>query len=89
MLRTILLTATLALGGMGAAHAFAPGAPPGVPGPVLPGDGAVVPVSGGCGPYAFRDGYGYCRPIRPGYRPHVCPPYFHLGVDGFRCWPNR
>lgn len=48
-------------------------------------------VYGGCGPYGHRGPYGGCRPGGQwgGYwagRP--CPPGFHLGPYGRRCWPN-
>jgi hypothetical protein len=58
---------------------------------------ALIPTSaraeGGCGPYAFRNGNGYCMPYRGGYdydRPRYgydrrCPPGYYLGVDR-RCW---
>jgi hypothetical protein len=59
------------------------------------GDSAAAPdvtlVYGGCGPYGHRGPYGGCRPGGQwgGYgagRP--CPPGFHLGPYGRRCWPN-
>ena len=48
-------------------------------------------VYGGCGPFGHRGPYGGCRAggQRGGYgmgRP--CPPGFHLGRGGRRCWPN-
>ena len=78
MLKTLSLAAALALGSFAPAMAL-----PSVP--ALPGHDAVIPVRDGCGPGGFRDGYGYCRPI---YRPRACPPGYHLGRNGDRCWPN-
>ena len=57
-------------------------------------------VSGGCGPYRHRGPWGGCRPggqwgYRPGWhRPgwgwrRACPPGFHLGPYGHRCFRNR
>ena len=48
-------------------------------------------VYGGCGPYGHRGPYGGCRPGGQwgGYwRGRPCPPGFHLGPYGRRCWPN-
>jgi hypothetical protein len=63
--------------------------------PILNLDGASSPdvtlVFGGCGPYAHRGPYGGCRPGGQwgGYwRGRPCPPGFHLGPYGRRCWPN-
>lgn len=49
-------------------------------------------VYGGCGPMGHRGPYGGCRPGGQwgGYvRGRACPPGFHLGGGGRRCWPNR
>ncbi|HLH49236.1 MAG TPA: hypothetical protein VKV96_07845 [Roseiarcus sp.] len=54
-------------------------------------DSAIVKVYGGCGPYGHRGPYGGCRPGGQwgGYRwGRPCPPGFHLGRYGHRCWPN-
>jgi hypothetical protein len=51
----------------------------------------IVQVWGGCGPYGHRGPYGGCRPggQAGGYRfGRACPPGFHLGRYGRRCWPN-
>jgi hypothetical protein len=51
----------------------------------------IVQVWGGCGPYGHRGPYGGCRPGGQwgGYRwGRPCPPGFHLGPYGRRCWPN-
>lgn len=65
--------------------------------PLSPLDGAsashVTLVYGGCGPYRHRGPYGGCRPggqwggyWAAGIRP--CPPGWHLGPYGHRCWRN-
>ena len=52
--------------------------------------GPIVLVRDGCGPDYHRDGAGYCRPNwrewENGWR--ACPPGWHLGSEGRRCWPN-
>jgi hypothetical protein len=67
-----------------------------LPGPASPlpagPDSLIQQVYGGCGPYGHRGPYGGCRSGGQwggyGYgRP--CPPGFHLGRGGRRCWPNR
>lgn len=59
--------------------------------PVTPDSGLTL-VYGGCGPMGHRGPYGGCRPGGQwgGYvRGRACPPGFHLGGGGRRCWPNR
>jgi hypothetical protein len=79
-----------ALIGLALASAFtvpAMAAPVRAPGHDL--SGSIVLAEGGCGPYAHRDYYGYCRPNQGYYPPparYVCPPGWHFG--GGRCWPN-
>ncbi|SEC10815.1 hypothetical protein SAMN05519104_0768 [Rhizobiales bacterium GAS188] len=54
-------------------------------------DPGIVLVYGGCGPYGHRGPYGGCRAGGQwgGYwRGRPCPPGFHLGPYGRRCWPN-
>ncbi len=51
----------------------------------------IVQVYGGCGPYSHRGPYGGCRPGGQwgGYVPgYGCPPGWHVGPYGRRCWPN-
>jgi hypothetical protein len=58
--------------------------------PVAP-ESPVEQAYGGCGPYGHRGPYGGCRAggQRGGYRwGRPCPPGFHLGPGGRRCWPN-
>ncbi len=83
-MRHLALAAVVALtsfAGMGVARAMA------VP-TVGSADPAVQLVSGGCGYYGHRDYYGRCVPngLPPRYR--GCPPGFHLGPYGQRCFPN-
>ena len=63
--------------------------------PVVPlgySDSPIVRVEGGCGDGWHRGGDGYCYrnfAFREGYgngRP--CPPGWHLGEGGRRCWRN-
>jgi hypothetical protein len=54
--------------------------------------GEIIQVYGGCGPYGHRGPYGGCRTGGQwgGYVPgRSCPPGFHIGPYGRRCWPNR
>ena len=48
-------------------------------------------VYDGCGPYAHRGPYGACRPGGQ-YGAYIpgrgCPPGWHLGSYGRRCWHN-
>ncbi len=52
--------------------------------------GAIILVEGGCGPDYHRGPEGRCRPNwrewERGWR--ACPPGYHLGREGQRCWPN-
>ena len=55
-------------------------------------DAGIIQVYGGCGPFGHRGPYGGCRPggQAGGYvRGRACPPGFHIGPYGRRCWPNR
>jgi hypothetical protein len=51
---------------------------------------SIIMVEGGCGRDYHRDERGSCRPNwrewEPGSR--ACPPGWHLGPEGRRCWPN-
>lgn len=54
-------------------------------------DANIVLVYDGCGPYGHRGPYGGCRSEEQwgGYQwGRPCPPGFHLGRWGRRCWPN-
>lgn len=75
----------LATGLAAPAYAAMPVAPP------APGDAPIEKAYGGCGPYGHRGPYGGCRAGGQwgGYRwGRPCPPGFHLGPYGRRCWPN-
>ena len=55
---------------------------------------AVMQVGEGCGAWRWRGPGGACNPF---YGPggsnrgtvYECPPGFHIGPGGGRCWPNR
>lgn len=51
-------------------------------------DAGIQLASGGCGPYGFRDYYGYCRPrpvyVAPPRRIYGCPPGFRPTPFGCR-----
>jgi hypothetical protein len=63
--------------------------------PVIPADvGAqtpIVKVFQGCGPYGHRGPMGRCRPGGQwgGYNRFSCPPGWHIGPYGRKCWPNH
>ena len=66
-----------------------------LPFPALPlpqaDENPIIQVYGGCGPFGHRGPYGGCRAggQAGGYwRGRPCPPGFHLGRGGRRCWPN-
>lgn len=79
MLKSLLLSAALAAGLATAASA-------GVT-PVVIGksDAAIIKVAEGCGPGWWRGPEGRCHPMAMG---RACPPGYHLGREGRRCWPN-
>ncbi len=58
----------------------------------LQSEAPIVKTFGGCGPMGHRGPYGGCRAGGQwgGYVPgRACPPGFHIGPYGRRCWPNR
>ena len=68
---------------------------PALAAPVLPqghGSSSIVQVEGGCGEGWHRGGDGYCyrnHAYRDGYGQYrACPPGWHLGEEGRRCWRN-
>lgn len=79
MLRTLFLSAALALGVSSAANATI------LPLPVDSGDMGVVRVAEGCGPGYWRGPGGHCHPFATG---RLCPRGYHIGPYGHRCWPN-
>ncbi len=52
----------------------------------------IIRVEGGCGEYAHRGRDGYCyrnHEYKDGYGyGRACPPGWHLGSEGRRCWRN-
>jgi hypothetical protein len=81
MMKTILLSAALALGVASTASAAV------TPAPVANFSSAIVKVAEGCGPGFWRGPHGHCHPMAgPG---RFCPPGFHIGPEGHRCWPNE
>jgi hypothetical protein len=44
-----------------------------------------IKVAEGCGAGFWRGPAGRCHPFAVG---RVCPPGYHLGPEGKRCWPN-
>ena len=79
MLKSILLSGALAFGLATAAGAAV------VPAPVAKADSVIVKVAEGCGPGWWRGPDGRCHPMAVG---RACPPGYHLGREGRRCWPN-
>ena len=79
MLRSIALSVALACGLATAASAGIPAAPIGA------ADGLVIKVAEGCGPGFWRGPEGRCHPFAVN---RACPPGYHLGREGRRCWPN-
>jgi hypothetical protein len=88
-MRSVLVPALLGL-----AAAFSLAATSQAAMPVGPDGLSKSPVTlayGGCGPYGHRGPYGGCRAGGQwgGYwRGRPCPPGFHLGPYGRKCWPN-
>jgi hypothetical protein len=79
VIKTIIVSASLAFGFVGAANAGMMPAPIGVAG------SAIVKVAEGCGPGFWRGPGGHCHPMFDG---RACPPGYHLGAERRRCWPN-
>ena len=80
MLRVALLGASLSFAvATAAAAATIPMKPAGVT------SGNVTQVAEGCGRGFWRGPGGRCHPMA---RERACPPGYHLGREGRRCWPN-
>jgi len=45
----------------------------------------IIKVAGGCGAGWWRGPEGHCHPMAVG---RACPPGYHLGPEGKKCWPN-
>ena len=74
----VVLAALLAVGVATSANAGISVAP-------LKSDSGVTRVAEGCGPGLWRGPGGRCHPMFNG---RACPPGYHLGPEGKRCWPN-
>ncbi|HEX4408364.1 MAG TPA: hypothetical protein VH206_06295 [Xanthobacteraceae bacterium] len=79
MLRTMTLSAALAIGLVSAASAGVPAAP------VFNTNASIIKVAEGCGAGFWRGPGGRCHPFAVN---RACPPGYHLGPEGKRCWPN-
>jgi hypothetical protein len=55
------------------------------PVPVGPTSDLTIKVAEGCGPGFWRGPGGRCHPFAQG---RLCPPGYHIGPEGRRCWPN-
>jgi len=78
LLKTSILATALGFGLATAADAAVKPAP-------LGKDDSIVRVAEGCGPGMWRGPNGRCHPFARG---RACPPGYHLGPQGKRCWPN-
>jgi hypothetical protein len=78
MIAKSILGALLALGMTASAQAamIAPSVEKGL---------TVTLVAEGCGAGFWRGPGGHCHPMANG---RLCPPGYHLGPEGHRCWPN-
>jgi len=79
MMRTIALGVALAFGAATASSAAI------MPVPVGHGSDLTIKVAEGCGPGFWRGPGGACHPFATG---RLCPPGYHIGPEGRRCWPN-
>jgi hypothetical protein len=79
VVRSIVLGATLiiALATVANAGVVAP--------PVIKTNSLITRVAEGCGPGRWRGTGGLCHPFAVH---RACPPGYHLGPEGRRCWPN-
>ncbi len=79
MIKSFVLSAVLAAG-------FATAASAGVtPAAIGKTDASIIRVAEGCGPGWWRGPGGRCHPMAMN---RACPPGYHLGPHGRRCWPN-
>ncbi len=79
MLKTFFVGTLLACGAVTAASAGI------MPVQRSTADGLVITVAEGCGPGWWRGPAGRCHPFARG---RLCPPGYHIGPQGRRCWPN-
>ena len=80
MIRSLVLSAALVFGVATAASAAGF-----TPVPLGNSDGLVVKVAEECGQGYWRGPAGRCHPFAVG---RACPPGYHLGPEGKKCWPN-
>jgi hypothetical protein len=80
MIRTIALGVALAFSFATASSAAI------MPVPVGPSSDLTIKVAEGCGPGFWRGEGGRCHPMVGPNR--FCPPGYHIGREGHRCWPN-
>ena len=78
-MRTIALSAMLAVGMAASASAAI------TPAPVNKTGDLIINVAEGCGRGEWRGPHGRCHPMARG---RVCPRGYHLGPHAHRCWPN-
>jgi len=57
-----------------------------MPVPVGPSSDLTIKVAEGCGAGWWRGPGGRCHPMAGPNR--FCPPGYHIGREGHRCWPN-
>lgn len=79
MIKSMVLSGALAFGLVTAASAGI------TPAPVANSGSVIVKVAEGCGPGWWRGPNGRCHPMAMN---RACPPGYHLGPHGQRCWPN-
>ena len=56
-----------------------------LPVPTGPGFELTIKVAEGCGRGFWRGPGGRCHPMVVN---RMCPPGYHIGPEGNRCWPN-
>jgi hypothetical protein len=56
--------------------------------PMVTSAAPVILIEGDCGRDYHRDERGFCRPNWREMEGRACPPGYHLGSEGRRCWPN-
>jgi hypothetical protein len=78
MVKTLLVSVALGFGLVTAASAA-------MIAPIGNGEGVVIKVAEGCGAGFWRGPGGRCHPFAAN---RLCPPGYHIGPQGRRCWPN-
>jgi hypothetical protein len=86
MIRTIALGAAFIALGAALAFGLATASNAAIlPVPVGAAADLTIKVAEGCGPGYWRGPGGHCHPYARG---RLCPPGYHIGPEGRRCWPN-